>query len=899
MTDIKISDLTSLSSVDIANADLIPVVDSSTSLTKSISYIDLKSAIISDAGYGTNDRLFVASNGSDFNTGQDINSPLLTLSHALTLVNENGVILIGSGTFTEVAPMIMPRNVSIVGSGLRVTTIKPTVATNTQPLFKVDSGAYLTGMTFANHQAGGWAVAFNENANNTSLGAADVGAYILKSPYIQNCTSYTAEDDSGVAGSTSDGTTGGGMLIDGDSCASNSPIRSMVVDSFTQINLDGPGCLATNNAYAQLVSFFGTFCSYHVKAINGAQVNLSNSTTDFGTYGLVADGRSTTAIFSGTSGAASIGDATIEVTSLSSSTIGSSNKPTVGQVFDVGSETKTVTGAVSIAGGYSINFYPPFTSAHSSGSAISFFQRSQISTSGHTMEYVGAGTNYTALPYNGGVPVPANEINELNGGRVFFSTTDQNGTLRVGHQFSVDGTTGSVTISADEFNLSGLNAIGPFSRDGGFSTVGVQLLEVSNNANLEASTGTADGNTAPTQYAVKTWTEANFLQDIVGDVTPQLGGNLDLNGNDIVTTSNGNITLNPNGSGIPVITGNSTRGSGQLKLNCELNTHAVILKGPAHSAAADYTFTLPQSMGTSGQILSTDGTDTVSWINATSSYSNNNVDAHLNVSGASSNYFLQWSGADYQWVGISASYDDAAVNTHLNTSTATTGQVLSWDGADYDWISAGTYANTDVDTHLNTSAAATSQVLSWNGSDYAWITNGSGGGGATVISDLTDVTISTASTGQVLSYNGSAWVNGAVIPTTGTIASQDASSVAITGGDITAIFTETPTTIATGASSIICDLSTSNFFVYTSNSATDAATVSITNPPTSGTAQGFTLEVNNVDTDALAITWPSAVDWSGGTAPANPAAGETDVYVFYTRDGGTTYKGFHVGDNMT
>ena len=36
--------------------------------------------------------------------------------------------------------------------------------------------------------------------------------------------------------------------------------------------------------------------------------------------------------------------------------------------------------------------------------------------------------------------------------------------------------------------------------------------------------------------------------DVVGDTTPQLGGNLDVNGNSIVSTSNGDINLTPNGT---------------------------------------------------------------------------------------------------------------------------------------------------------------------------------------------------------------------------------------------------------------------------------------------------------------------------------------------------------------
>ena len=451
--------------------------------------------------------------GSDTAAGDLETAPLKTITAALAQAQSGDCISIGAGIYTEAAPMIVPRNVSLIGDDLRATEIRPTTGTATNNLFLVDSGTRFFALTFARHQAGSFAVAFNPNANNTAIGASGIGAYVQKSPYIQNCTSYTAQDDSGLAGSTSDGTTGGGMEVDGSKCAANSPIRSMVVDSYTQVNLDGPGCLVKNDGYAQLVSFFGTFCSYHVKAETGGQVNLSNSTTDFGTYGLVADGRSATALFTGTGASAASGANQIDVTSLSTNRLGGSNRPAIGQVFDAGGAARTITGAVAITGGYTVTFYPSLTSAYAGGS-ISFYQRSQITTGAHTMEYVGSGTNYLALPWNGGIPIQANEIVETNGGRVFSSTTDHLGDFRVGDQFSVNGTTGEVTINTSSFNISGLNQIGPFSRDGGQTSVGVQLREVSNNTTLLASTGAADGNTAPTQLAVKSYTDGKFVTSV-------------------------------------------------------------------------------------------------------------------------------------------------------------------------------------------------------------------------------------------------------------------------------------------------------------------------------------------------------------------------------------------------
>ena len=104
------------------------------------------------------------------------------------------------------------------------------------------------------------------------------------------------------------------------------------------------------------------------------------------------------------------------------------------------------------------------------------------------------------------------------------------------------------------------------------------------------------------------------ISNIVEDTTPQLGGDLDVNGNDIVSTSNGDIDLNPNGSGVVVFRGNGTRGAGQFKLNCEANSHGVTIKGPPHSAAASYTLTLPDNDGDADQVLKTDGSGNLSWV---------------------------------------------------------------------------------------------------------------------------------------------------------------------------------------------------------------------------------------------------------------------------------------------
>ena len=115
--------------------------------------------------------------------------------------------------------------------------------------------------------------------------------------------------------------------------------------------------------------------------------------------------------------------------------------------------------------------------------------------------------------------------------------------------------------------------------------------------------------------AVKTITVAGGggMSNLVDDTSPQLGGNLDVNGHDITSASNGNIEIDPNGSGVAIFKGNATKGSGQFKLNCENNSHAVTIKGPPHSAAATYTLTLPNDDGGANTYLKSDGSGVLSW----------------------------------------------------------------------------------------------------------------------------------------------------------------------------------------------------------------------------------------------------------------------------------------------
>jgi len=97
------------------------------------------------------------------------------------------------------------------------------------------------------------------------------------------------------------------------------------------------------------------------------------------------------------------------------------------------------------------------------------------------------------------------------------------------------------------------------------------------------------------------------IANVVEDTSPQLGGNLDMNGADIVTTSNATLDLAPNGTGTVVVRGNTN--SGAIVFNCESNSHGQKVFGQPHSASVTNTLMLPA--GANSTLVSLVSTDTL------------------------------------------------------------------------------------------------------------------------------------------------------------------------------------------------------------------------------------------------------------------------------------------------
>ena len=429
--------------------------------------------------YGTSEtnRIYVSKNGSDNNIGTNPSQPFLTIkkaaAYAAAHLGTKYTIMVATGDYSEVNPIYLAPNVSLIGDNLRRTTIR---AINRQlDILWCTNSVYVWGFTFRDHLEPAAATAFPVisagaayNAAYSTVGyeitAPAIKPYIVTSPYIQGCSSITT----GASGLSA----GCGMRVDGSLVTGY--LRSFVTDSYTQFNQGGKGIHIINNGYAQLVSTF-TICSTEgVMAESGGTCSINTSNCSFGLSGIVAKGYSSTPILTGflvTN--AAINSDTFSVSGITPRTYPTYDlpvdRPYLGLVFKVVGDTSdalysidSVTQVDPITYRYTIVSSEKTVEALSAGSLVNFYIRSTITTSSHTMEYVGSGVEIaTAIPAAGGIGNPDNEAVGTAGGAVYFTSTNQLGNFKVGTGFTIVQSTG--TIQGEVFNKSILSLVTPLT----------------------------------------------------------------------------------------------------------------------------------------------------------------------------------------------------------------------------------------------------------------------------------------------------------------------------------------------------------------------------------------------------------------------------------------------------
>ena len=123
---------------------------------------------------------------------------------------------------------------------------------------------------------------------------------------------------------------------------------------------------------------------------------------------------------------------------------------------------------------------------------------SNVRLTGHDFLNIGTG-DFTTTNYPGSESQPANqedEITETLGGRVYFSSTDQNGDFRIGDLFRIEQATGIATLNADAFDLSGLSQLQ-------LGSIGAELGATINEFSTDETLSNDSNSAVPTERAVK------------------------------------------------------------------------------------------------------------------------------------------------------------------------------------------------------------------------------------------------------------------------------------------------------------------------------------------------------------------------------------------------------------
>ena len=417
-------------------------------------------------------------------------------------------IYVSSGDYTEQLPIILPKFCAIIGDSLRTVILRPANADT--DFFKVREGVMLMNLVFRDNEEGDftfrYAMSYDDTGGKLVINQSP---YALNCSLIstrgrgKNAYSLVAGQWTKGAEQEPRGSFAyvDGNLVDsissGDTTGGN--LESMV---FALLSIITPGISIhiDNAAYAQIVNVFGIFNTDHVLCENGGYASITNSATNFGINALRATGFSSVSntysqdvgiVTFACASAVGIGSTDFITIAGAATSIPSSQsivsivdngtgdglkEPNINNLlrfgYDDGETPFTHSGTefqirkVSdvrniVYGGETRDVYDvaisPRLDEYFSGSYTQYsdfddtsvrqLRPSIVNSSSHTWEYAGSGTDYDALPKNGGFTRELNEQVEEDYGQVYTSGTNELGDFKVGNFVVLKNNTGEVQFT--------------------------------------------------------------------------------------------------------------------------------------------------------------------------------------------------------------------------------------------------------------------------------------------------------------------------------------------------------------------------------------------------------------------------------------------------------------------
>ena len=240
---------------------------------------------------------YVSPDGVDSqDRGIQLSSPFKTVKYACEFISSDlsarspATIFIKTGLYREILPIVVPRDVALVGDELRSTEIRPATGYESSDMFYVNNGSGIRNMTLSGlsgtlgpvnqygtrRPTGGAFVSLNPGT-----GVSDVASWITsRSCYVQNVTTF--------------GTGCIGLKVDGDLHGGGN--KSIVANDFTQVIDQGIGFWVNGEGKSELVSVFTYYCHIGYLATDGGKVRATNGNNSYGDWGSVAEGVTSTEV---------------------------------------------------------------------------------------------------------------------------------------------------------------------------------------------------------------------------------------------------------------------------------------------------------------------------------------------------------------------------------------------------------------------------------------------------------------------------------------------------------------------------------------------------------------------------------------------------------------------------